>query len=79
MNPLEIIRTKATTHALKFRKFNLNSFMNWIEGQSVDWQCWAASRTISYLNQNRRYNSWQIQVDGRKTRYTMSPPEDGPR
>jgi hypothetical protein len=79
MNALDIIRAKAKTHAATYRKFDFTGFMRWVESQTAEWQCWASSRTVAYLNSNRRYNSWRIQVDGRKRRFTICPPEDGPR
>ena len=78
-NFIDIIREKAERHRERYRSFDVAGFIGWVRRQALEWQQWAASQSISALNRKRRYESWETIKNAGRVRYTMMPPEDGPR
>jgi hypothetical protein len=75
-NHIDIIRHKAEQHHKRYRSFDVAAFMRWIERQPSAWLRWAVVQSISALNRQRRYDTWNTIKNAGREQYTMEPPED---
>jgi len=54
------LRRRADEHKLKYKSFNVDKFMEWVLSHSPVWQEREIKYTIQYLNQSRRWETYQV-------------------